>query len=375
MKKLLALTFAIFAAMNTDAQEICSFNPNNELGLDMDNGTDLSAGTIIGETKSIVTTVGDGETFKPQDVRAIVNGFEIRGGLQGFTNPKDEDGGKPSDTLKKPVSGWFLKFQAKADGWLYVIFWASSHKAYTVFEDGKAIGYNFSAIGDVNTYLGSVYQFTIAGAGRYNLLSEAGIDRVEPAELEYLKYTDPFEYDLRKPKYVNASWDALKVNGTGVIWFKVYKGCEYILNSNGSKIIPGGFAFSTAENVEITSGGTPIVAAGSSFSPLPKCATPEINYVDGKIKFSCETEEASFISEIKASDAQKYHESEISLSHTYNVTVYAYKSDYLPSDKVTRDVIIKGDGKAIIVGDVNNDGKVDVSDHVKLSDIIMNKSR
>ena len=374
MKKLLALTFAIFAAMSTNAQEICAFNHDNALGLDESgDGTTLSTGTIIGETPSIIATIGDEDTFKPQDVRAIVNGFEMRGGLQGSNNPRDEDGERPSDTLKKPVSGWFLKFQAKADGWLYVIFLASSHKAYTVFEDGKAIGYNFSAIGDASTYLGSVYQFTIAGAGRYNLLSEAGIDRVEPAELEYLKYTDPFEYDLRKPKYVNASWDALKVIGTGVIWFKVYKGCEYILNSNGSKIVPGGFVFSTVENVEITSGGTPIVAAGSGFSPLPKCTNPEINYVDGKIKFSCETEGASFLSEIKASDAQKYHESEISLSHTYNVTVYAYKSNYLPSDKVNRDIIIKGDGKAIIVGDVNNDGKVDVADHVKLSNIIMNK--
>ena len=374
MKKLLALTFSIFSAMSMNAQEICAFNPDNELGLDGSNdGTTLTAGTIIGETSSIVATIGDNDTFRPQDVRAIVNGYEIRGGLQGSTNPKDEDGGKPSDTLKTPTSGWFLKFQAKADGWLYVIFLASSHKAYTVFEDGKAIGYNFSALGDASTFLGAVYQFTIAGAGRYNLLSEAGIDKVEPAELEYLKYTDPFEYDSRKPMYDSSSLNALKVIGTGIIWFKVYKGCEYILNSNGSKIVPGGFVFSTVENVEITSGGTPIVAAGSGFNPLPRCANPEITVIDGKIKFICETEGASFISEIKANDAQKYHDSEISLSHTYTVTVYAYKSNYLPSDKVTHDIVIKGDGKAIIIGDVNNDGKVNVADHVKLSSIILNQ--
>lgn len=370
MKNLVVLAFAIFAAMNANAQEICSFNTNNELGLDSENGTFLSAGTIIGETKSIIATIGADCGAKPQHLVVNINGSEIYGGLQGDTNPKDEDGAVPSATLKAPITGWFLKFQAKADGWLYVIFKASSNKAYTVFEDGKAIGYNYAAIGDASTVLGEVYQFTLAGAGRYNLLSEAGIENVEWAEQEFLKFADPMEYDSRS---AGDSWNAVKVNGIGVIWFKVYKGFEYILNANMSKITPGGFAFSTVENVEIVSDETTIIKAGSSITPFQKCATPEINYVDGKIKFSCETEGAEFVSEIKASDAKKYKESEISLSQVYTVSVYAYKSDHTRSEKVTRDIVIKGDGKAIIVGDVNNDGKVDVADHVKLSDIIMNK--
>ena len=42
--------------------------------------------------------------------------------------------------------------------------------------------------------------------------------------------------------------------------------------------------------------------------PTPqKCATPEINYVDGKVSFSCETEGVEYISEVTVADAKKYH--------------------------------------------------------------------
>ena len=52
---------------------------------------------------------------------------------------------------------------------------------------------------------------------------------------------------------------------------------------------------------------------------------------------------------------------------------YATKEGLVNSDMTTREIIITGTGEATVVGDVNKDGKVDVADHVKLSDIIMNK--
>jgi hypothetical protein len=58
---------------------------------------------------------------------------------------------------------------------------------------------------------------------------------------------------------------------------------------------------------------------------------------------------------------------------TYKVIVYATKAGYGNSDVATRDIVITGNGKAIVVGDVDGDGKVNVADHVKLSDIIMGK--
>ena len=109
-------------------------------------------------------------------------------------------------------------------------------------------------------------------------------------------------------------------------------------------------------------------------SQKPKCATPEINYANGKVTFSCETEGVEYISKIKSEDVKKYnYVGEITLTQKYNVSVYAIKEGYNKSDVATREIVIAGNGKAIVVGDVDGDGKVNVADHVKLSDIIMNK--
>lgn len=105
----------------------------------------------------------------------------------------------------------------------------------------------------------------------------------------------------------------------------------------------------------------------------PKCAKPEISFENGRVKFICETEGVAYISEVKLADEHKYYDAEIQLSQTYKVSVYAAKAGYENSDVATREIVIKGDNKAIVVGDVDGDGKVNVADHVKLSDIIMNK--
>lgn len=106
---------------------------------------------------------------------------------------------------------------------------------------------------------------------------------------------------------------------------------------------------------------------------IKKCATPEICYATGKVSLSCETEGVEFISEVAVADAKKYYDSEFTLSQAYKITVYATKAGYENSDVATREIVITGNGKAIIVGDVDGDGKVNVADHVKLSNIILNK--
>lgn len=72
-------------------------------------------------------------------------------------------------------------------------------------------------------------------------------------------------------------------------------------------------------------------------------------------------------------DAKKYYDSEFTLSQKYKISVYATKAGYDNSDVTIREIEIKGDNKPIVVGDVDGDGKVNVADHVKLSDIIMNQ--
>lgn len=98
----------------------------------------------------------------------------------------------------------------------------------------------------------------------------------------------------------------------------------------------------------------------------PKCATPVITYKDGKLSFTCETEGAEFVSTISVGEAGDHYDSEITIGNVYTVTVYATKPGYDDSEKATLNFTASG-----LQGDVNGDGKVDVADHVKLSEIIM----
>jgi len=275
MKKILLSAAAIFAAMSMNAQEICTFNADNVLGLDADNGTALTAGTVIGSTESIVATIGADDTYKPQSATFTVNGSDITGGLQGATNPKDADGGTPASTLLQPASGAFLQFEAKADGFLYVMHKASSNKAYTVFEEGTAISYTFAAIGDASSLLGGVYSFTLP----YEVENEQFVVKnpVEWAEQEFLKSTNPDAYaanwkeETADDGTTKTTWDpAIKINGLGVIKFPVYKDCKYIVNANGSKITAVGFAFSTEDNVLIQSDDVVIYKGEGAAEPVKK---------------------------------------------------------------------------------------------------------
>ena len=115
-----------------------------------------------------------------------------------------------------------------------------------------------------------------------------------------------------------------------------------------------------------------IVALNSDDIPeTPKCSTPKINTVGDKIVFECETDDVEFVSELIVNDAKRYYEKNISTPQTFKITVYATKPGYDNSEIATAEfyfsnVISKS-------GDINGDGKVDVADHVKLSEIIMNQ--
>jgi hypothetical protein len=271
MKKFLLSAAAVFAAMSLNAQEICTFNPDNVLNLDADNGSALTAGTIIGETESIIATIGADDSYKPQDVASVINGAESKGGLQGSTNPKDADGGTPSSTLIQPASGAYLQFEAKADGFLYVIHKASSNKAYTVFEEGSAVGYTFAAYGNKDP-LPEVYQFTIEGGGEYNYLSETDRTKIEFAEQEWLKVNNPefYEANWAVQDDGTSKWTNVSAGGLGVIKFAVAKDCKYIVNANGSKITAGGFVFSKEDNVLIQSGDVVIYKGEGAAEPVKK---------------------------------------------------------------------------------------------------------
>lgn len=102
---------------------------------------------------------------------------------------------------------------------------------------------------------------------------------------------------------------------------------------------------------------------------MPKCATPTISFENGMIKFSCETEGVEYVSKLSTDDTGDKYTNEIILTGKITVKVYATKSGFVNSDTTTAEFSATG-----VFGDLNGDGKVNVADHVKLSEIIMDQN-
>lgn len=68
---------------------------------------------------------------------------------------------------------------------------------------------------------------------------------------------------------------------------------------------------------------------------LNQCAKPTIQYANGKLHFSCETENVSFESTITDTDIKSYTSNDIELSVTYTINVYAQKTCFENSDVAT----------------------------------------
>ena len=66
-----------------------------------------------------------------------------------------------------------------------------------------------------------------------------------------------------------------------------------------------------------------------------KCATPTIYYSNGKLEFFCETEGSICHSTITNTDIASYETSEVNLSVTYNISVYATHDGYDASDIIS----------------------------------------
>ena len=66
-----------------------------------------------------------------------------------------------------------------------------------------------------------------------------------------------------------------------------------------------------------------------------KCETPTISFAEGKLTFSCATEEVEYVSEVTCSDVSKYYSNEINLAACYDVSVTATKSGFSNSDIAT----------------------------------------
>ena len=76
-----------------------------------------------------------------------------------------------------------------------------------------------------------------------------------------------------------------------------------------------------------------IVGIEGGGTPDPqKCEKPTISYKNGQLMFASATEGVEFISEITDNDIKKYYEATVTLTVTYNISVYATKTGYDNSD-------------------------------------------
>ena len=65
------------------------------------------------------------------------------------------------------------------------------------------------------------------------------------------------------------------------------------------------------------------------------CAKPTIHYQNGKLSFRCATEGVEFVSEVTDADIKKNYTSEVDLSVTYSISVYAMREGYDNSETAT----------------------------------------
>ena len=76
-----------------------------------------------------------------------------------------------------------------------------------------------------------------------------------------------------------------------------------------------------------------IVSLEGGDTPEPqKCEKPIISYMNGQLKMSCATEGVEYVTDITDVDVKKHYNSAISLTATYNISVYATKSGYENSE-------------------------------------------
>lgn len=278
MKKSLLFVAALAASMSINAQESCYFGTSLSL---TETATGVSAGTACGSTSLVDATIGADDSYKtvsingPKDSQSgsfrnlVIDGVTLTEtdcqGVQGNSNPKDIDGSTPASTLKDPATGAYFQFTAKGDGYLYVVGKMSSNKAYTAFEEGSAIPYQY-AQGTDGTKLPQALCFDLAGQG-------TTVDGVENLTLtdhpKGLYWPEQiacgltgFEGDsIADDGTTFSQWKKIGQNGVGYIAFPVFDGLTYKVCANGSKLSGLGFYTSTekAQSIKLTSDNEEIV--------------------------------------------------------------------------------------------------------------------
>ena len=222
----------------------------------IEDGSWLSAGTVLAETPSIVMSVGAEDTYKSNS--AAANGMttvrigssvlDLAVACQGSTNPKDASGGNCDANATVPASGAFFAFDVKKDGYLYVVIKASSHKTYLVGEEYTLIGYDF-AMHTPNAPWGSILRYTLEGEGEYNQIVQGSKAAANLTWPEKIALGEAWEAAA-------GEYGRIGVAGTAVIKIPVFGGLRYTVNGCATKIIASGYFFGTSEETVVLDDGS-----------------------------------------------------------------------------------------------------------------------
>ena len=94
-----------------------------------------------------------------------------------------------------------------------------------------------------------------------------------------------------------------------------------------------GYTFSGWSEIPETMPAHDVTVTGS-FIASQKCSTPVIRYENGQLSFTCDTEGAEFVTDITDTDVTQHNSATITLTATYNISVYAKAPNYAISDTV-----------------------------------------
>ncbi len=116
---------------------------------------------------------------------------------------------------------------------------------------------------------------------------------------------------------------------------------------------------------------TPVTAATTIYAKwekvVVKCATPTLEWTNGRVQASCETEGVTYVYNATMATNGTSADGRISLSGNVRFEVYATKDDCTDSDTATLEVTLPQ------VGDVNGDGSITIADVTALVDMILGK--
>lgn len=241
-KKFTSLMSLLLLAVGTNVygQEVCQIDADG-VGI-TSTAKSFDAGTVVGTSDNLTISLLTNDDVKSTTCMVNNSGFIIGGvkvdadGITGSNNPKNSKG-SPTDnpTYGIPTkSGFSIQIQTKSDGYVYVCGKLASNKAYFVFEDGIAIGYDIA-----------MYPY-----------DSAGNPTLFATTIENDSVKDGVSYPYRTTKIsdvetiINGS-QSLKKNGEGVIIFPVKAGSTYTVGAGGSKISVCAAVLSSTKSLQV----------------------------------------------------------------------------------------------------------------------------